>query len=105
MLIVVLLALIFRSVIICLMPILVVGLVSSVATGLIAWANDIFDLKADSSIQVILLVVLYGIGTDYILFLLFRYRERLRAGRGHARPPWSTPWSAPARRSPPPAAR
>ena len=79
-LIVILLALIFRSVIICLMPILVVFLVSSIATGFIAWANDIFDLQADSSIQVILLVVLYGIGTDYILFLLFRHRERLRQG-------------------------
>jgi RND superfamily putative drug exporter len=79
-LIVVLLALIFRSVIICLMPILVVGLVSQVATGLIAWANDAFDLKADNSIETILVVVLYGIGTDYILFLLFRYRERLRLG-------------------------
>ena len=79
-LIVVLLGLIFRSVIICLMPIAVVFLVSSVATGFIAWANDIFDLQADSSIQVILLVVLYGIGTDYILFLLFRHRERLRQG-------------------------
>jgi RND superfamily putative drug exporter len=80
LLIVILLALIFRSVIICLLPILVVFLASQVATGLIAWANDIFDLQADSSIQVILIVVLYGIGTDYILFLLFRYRERLRAG-------------------------
>ncbi|KAA1399518.1 MMPL family transporter [Aeromicrobium ginsengisoli] len=79
-LIVVLLALIFHSVIICLLPIVVVTLVSFIATGLIAWANDIFDLKADSSIQVILIVVLYGIGTDYILFLLFRYRERLRTG-------------------------
>jgi RND superfamily putative drug exporter len=79
-LIVVLLALIFRSVIICLMPIVVVTLVSMVATGLIGWANDIFDLKADSSIQTILVVVLYGIGTDYILFFLFRYRERLRQG-------------------------
>ena len=79
-LIIVLLALIFHSVIICLLPIVVVTLVSFIATGLIAWANDIFDLKADSSIQVILIVVLYGIGTDYILFLLFRYRERLRTG-------------------------
>jgi len=79
-LIVVLLALIFRSVIICLMPILVVALAGTIATGLIAWANEAFDLKADSSIEVILFVVLYGIGTDYILFFLFRYRERLRQG-------------------------
>ncbi len=79
-LIVVLLALIFRSPIICLLPIVVVGVVSTVANGLIAWANDVFDLQADSSIEAILVVVLFGIGTDYILFFLFRYRERLREG-------------------------
>lgn len=79
-LIVVLLALIFRSVIITFMPIVVVGLVSSVANGLIATANKLFDLKASSDVEVILVVVLYGIGTDYILFFLFRYRERLREG-------------------------
>jgi RND superfamily putative drug exporter len=62
------------------MPIVVVTIVSFVATGLIGWANEVFDLKADSSIQTILVVVLYGIGTDYILFFLFRYRERLRLG-------------------------
>ncbi|GAA4698063.1 MMPL family transporter [Nocardioides conyzicola] len=80
LLIVVLLSIIFRSVIIALLPIVVVGLISQVATGLIATANKVFDLKADSSIQVILVVVLFGIGTDYILFFLFRYRERLRQG-------------------------
>ncbi len=79
-LIVTLLALIFRSVIICLMPVVVVTVVSAVATGLIGWANEAFDLKADSSIETILVVVLYGIGTDYILFFLFRYRERMRQG-------------------------
>src|SRR3546814_11245922 len=61
-----LLAIIFRSVIICVMPIVVVTIVSMIATGLIGAANEAFDLKADSSIQVILIVVLYGIGTDYI---------------------------------------
>ncbi|PWN04705.1 hypothetical protein DJ010_03555 [Nocardioides silvaticus] len=75
-----LLALIFRSVLICLLPIVTVALVSMIATGAIAWANDIFDLKADSSVEQILVVVLYGVGTDYILFFLFRHRERLREG-------------------------
>ena len=28
-------------------------------------------------------VVLYGVGTDYAVFLLYRYRERLRAGDDH----------------------
>jgi len=80
LLIVGLLALIFRSVLICLLPIATVGLASQIATGLVAWANDIFDLKADSSITVIMIVVMYGVGTDYILFFLFRYREQLRKG-------------------------
>ena len=80
LLILVLMILIFRSVILAVLPILVIGLVSQVAVGLIGVANKVFDLKTDSSIQVILIVVLFGIGTDYILFFLFRYRERLRTG-------------------------
>ncbi len=80
LLIVVLLALIFRSVIACALPILTVALVGTTANGLIAMANEAFDLKADSSISVILFIVLFGIGTDYILFFLFRYREALRLG-------------------------
>jgi RND superfamily putative drug exporter len=80
LLILILLSVIFRSVIVALLPILVIGLLSQVAIGLVAVANKVFDLKTDSSIQVILIVVLFGIGTDYILFFLFRYRERLRAG-------------------------
>jgi RND superfamily putative drug exporter len=79
-LIVVLLALIFRSVLICLLPVVVIGLLTFVATGLIGAANAAFDLKADSSVEQILVVVLYGVGTDYILFFLFRYRERIREG-------------------------
>jgi RND superfamily putative drug exporter len=80
LLILLLLAVIFRSVILALLPIIVIGVVSQVATGLVSMANEVFDLKTDASIQVILIVVLYGIGTDYILFFLFRYRERLRDG-------------------------
>ncbi|MFF9896205.1 MMPL family transporter [Streptomyces longispororuber] len=78
--IVVLLLVIFRSPVIALLPVVLIGLISPMATGLIASANKAFDMKADSSIQELLTVVLFGVGTDYILFLLFRYREALRAG-------------------------
>ncbi|WP_328999537.1 MMPL family transporter [Kribbella sp. NBC_00709] len=79
-LILLLLLLIFRSPVIALLPIVVIGAVSTVVNGLIAIVSKAFDLKIDSSISSILLVVLFGVGTDYILFLMFRYRERLRAG-------------------------
>jgi putative drug exporter of the RND superfamily len=79
-LIIVLLLIIFRSPIIALMPIVTILIVSAVAQGLIADVNSALNLNADSQTTVILIVVLFGIGTDYILFLMFRYRERLRAG-------------------------
>ncbi|MGH6654751.1 MAG: MMPL family transporter [Actinocrinis sp.] len=78
-LILILLLIIFRSPIIALLPIITIGLVSQVANGLIAWASNVFNLKTDSSVTSLLIVVLFGVGTDYILFFLFRYRERLRA--------------------------
>jgi RND superfamily putative drug exporter len=79
-LILVLLLVIFRSPVIALLPIVVIGVVSQLATGLIASASEAFGLQVDSTVTAMLIVVLFGVGTDYILFLLFRYRERLRAG-------------------------
>lgn len=79
-LIIVLLLLIFRSPIIALLPVIVIGLVSQMATGLIASLSQAFGLSIDSTVTAMLIVVLFGVGTDYILFLLFRYRERLRTG-------------------------
>ncbi|MDX2972433.1 MMPL family transporter [Kribbella solani] len=79
-LIVGLLLVIYRSPIAAFLPILTVGLVSAIAPGLIALVAKATDLHVTQDLQTILTVVLYGVGTDYILFLLFRYRERLRAG-------------------------
>ena len=79
-LILILLLVIFRSPVIALLPLVVIALVSQVATGLISDVNQALHLGADNSISTILIVVLFGIGTDYTLFLMFRYRERLRAG-------------------------
>ncbi|SFC71639.1 putative drug exporter of the RND superfamily [Nocardioides terrae] len=84
LLIIVLLALIFRSVIITLLPIFIIGFfLTPVANGLIDTAAKLFGLQKDPSTSVILIVVLFGIGTDYILFFLFRYRERMRDGDEH----------------------
>jgi putative drug exporter of the RND superfamily len=75
-----LMLLIYRSPIAALLPIVSVGLVSALAPPLIASAAKLSGLRTDQSLPIILTIVLFGIGTDYILFLLFRYRERLRAG-------------------------
>ncbi|MGH3743320.1 MAG: MMPL family transporter [Mycobacteriales bacterium] len=80
LLIVVLLLIIFRSPVIAIMPILTIGVVYVVGVGVIASASKAFHFKADSSLSEFLIVVLFGVGTDYILFLMFRFRERLRLG-------------------------
>ncbi|MGW7822277.1 MMPL family transporter [Streptomyces puniciscabiei] len=74
------LLIIFWAPILAVLPLVLIGLVSAVANGLIAYATKLFDLQANSSISGMLIVVLFGVGTDYFLFLMFRYRERLRAG-------------------------
>jgi putative drug exporter of the RND superfamily len=79
-LIVALLLLIFRSPIAALLPLLSVGLVFGLSTALVAAAGKAFHVQVGQELPTMLTVVLFGIGTDYILFLLFRYRERLRAG-------------------------
>jgi RND superfamily putative drug exporter len=73
-------AFIFRSPFAGLLPIVSVGIVDLIATSLIADAAKFFNFIVSQQLSVIFTVVLFGIGTDYILFLLFRYRERLRTG-------------------------
>ena len=78
--IIVLLGLIFRSPIIAVLPLIVIGIVHSFTTGLTADLAKAFGFQVSNTLDSLLVVVLFGIGTDYIVFLLFRYRERLRAG-------------------------
>ncbi|GEE03729.1 putative membrane protein [Gordonia spumicola] len=81
--IVILLGLVFRSVIIAVAPIVLIGAVFAAAQGLTAWAAQLFDFHVSTSLASIMIVVLFGVGADYIVFLLFRYRERLRDGLDH----------------------
>jgi RND superfamily putative drug exporter len=79
-LILVLILVIFRAPLAALLPLIVIGVTMQVALGLIGVASNVFGFEADESLEQIILIVMFGIGADYILFLLFRYRERLRAG-------------------------
>jgi putative drug exporter of the RND superfamily len=79
-LILTLMLLMFRSPIAAMVPILSVALVMNVSNALIALWSKAFDVQISQELPILLTVVLFGIGTDYILFLLFRYRERLRKG-------------------------
>ena len=71
---------IFRSPVAAVLPLLTVGLVFGVATALMALLGTALHVEVGQELPTMLVVVLFGIGTDYVLFLLFRYRERVRAG-------------------------
>ncbi|CNF25681.1 MMPL domain-containing protein [Mycobacterium tuberculosis] len=79
-LIVGLILLIFRAPLAAVLPIVVITVTMQVAMGLIGIASKLFDFSGDDSLSTIILIVLFGIGADYYLFLMFRFRERLRAG-------------------------
>ncbi|WP_131737211.1 MMPL family transporter [Actinomadura roseirufa] len=75
-----LILLIFRAPIAAVLPIVVIMFTMQFAMGLIGAASHAFNFSGDDSLNTIILIVLFGIGADYYLFIMFRFRERLRAG-------------------------
>lgn len=80
LLVIILPGIIFRSPVAAFAPVIAVSLVYTLASSLIALAAKTFGFKISNQLSILYTVVLFGIGTDYILFLLFRYREKLRSG-------------------------
>jgi putative drug exporter of the RND superfamily len=70
----------FRGPAAALVPLLAIYFVAGAAGGLVVLAALAFGFTLDVSTPQLITVVLVGIGVDYFLFLLFRLRERLRAG-------------------------
>ncbi len=68
---------IYRSPIVALIPLLGVGLVFQLAGGVGAWVAENFDLSVNGQATGIMTVVLFGTGTDYVLFVSARFREEL----------------------------
>ena len=84
LLVLVLLIIIYRSPIMAVIPLLGVGLVFQVSGALGGWFAQQFDLTVSAQTVGIMTVVLFGTGTDYVLFVSARFREELtRHGDRH----------------------
>jgi RND superfamily putative drug exporter len=79
LLIIVLLVLAFRAVLAPLVALAPAGLALALAGPLVAESTHI-GVDISSLLQLLLTALVLGAGTDYGLFLLFRYRENLAAG-------------------------
>ena len=77
LLVLVLLIIIYRSPIMAAVPLLGVGLVFQIASALGGWSAQVFDLPVSGQTIGIMTVVLFGTGTDYVLFVSARFREEL----------------------------
>ncbi|HEV2062597.1 MAG TPA: MMPL family transporter [Solirubrobacteraceae bacterium] len=75
-LVLLLLMLIYRAPLIAVTPIVVVGFSLTVATGLIYFYADAGNTVSSNATS-ILFVLMFGVGTDYCLLLVSRYREEL----------------------------
>jgi putative drug exporter of the RND superfamily len=77
LLVLVLLGAIYRAVLVAMTPLVVVFLAYTVATALI-YAYVKAGATVSSNGTTILIVLMFGVGTDYCLLLVSRYREELR---------------------------
>ena len=95
----VLLGAIYRAVLVALTPLIVVFFAYTVATAfvyLLAKSGATVSSNGTS----ILIVLMFGVGTDYCLLLVSRYREELGGSRTSTTR-WRARCGAPARRSSP----
>ncbi len=76
-LILVLLIAIYRSPLLSVIPLLVVGIAFFVVSPLLGWFAESGWIAKDAQAISIMIVLLFGAGTDYCLFLITRYRDIL----------------------------
>ncbi|MDQ0412617.1 MMPL family transporter [Mesobacillus stamsii] len=75
--ILVVLLLVFRSVIAPVIPLVTVGMAYFVSQSIVSMLVDQFNFPLSNYTQIFLVAVLFGIGTDYCILLLSRFKEEL----------------------------
>ncbi|WP_027964861.1 MMPL family transporter [Halalkalibacillus halophilus] len=73
---------VFRSVVTPLVPLVAVGLTYLLSQSIVAFLIEWFGFPVSNYTQIFLVAVLFGIGTDYCILLLNRYKEELTLGKG-----------------------
>ncbi|CAM3597806.1 MMPL family transporter [Marinicrinis lubricantis] len=76
-LIVVILFLVFRSVVAPFIPLLTVGISYLVSQSVVAFLVDFADFPLSTYTQIFMVAVMFGIGTDYCILLISRFKEEL----------------------------
>ncbi|WP_199614109.1 MMPL/RND family transporter [Paenibacillus alkalitolerans] len=79
--IVAILFVVFRSAAAPFIPLLTVGLTYVVSQSIVAWLVRYLDFPLSTFTQIFLVAILFGIGTDYCILLISRFKEEL-AKRG-----------------------
>ena len=79
-LVLILLLAIYRAPMMTVLPLIVVGAAYFVVSGIVYLLADGHLIKIDTEGTLLLLVLIFGAGTDYSLLLVHRYREALGAG-------------------------
>lgn len=79
--------LVYRSALAPLVPLVTIGVAYLVARGLIA-IMAAHGFKVASLVDTFLIVMVFGAGTDYCLFIVSRYREDLQTGGGASATLW-----------------
>lgn len=75
--ILIVLLLVFRSFVAPIIPLLTVGFSYLASQSIVAFLVDIYDFPLSTYTQIFLVAVLFGIGTDYCILLLSRFKEEL----------------------------
>lgn len=82
--ILVILLIVFRSVLAPFVPLVTIGISYLAAQSVVAFLADWWDFPLSTFTQMFMVAVMFGIGTDYCILLISRFKEELGAGKDTA---------------------